>query len=203
MFRRLLFFIVALGIGGAAVLATIVMAQTEPDSGSARVMQLDGDDSTSGHAPEVVIPQAYRSEATTGSVDGTPIYFAPQDENTSTTVLFLYSTVDVTKTVSIQTFRLDGSIYISETVAVPPYHLVRIAADTVSTVAGSWQDAVLLNFTTSSAYARILVPAGVKLEGYVAWNGGGTYDPLAEVPTLPLRFSTDPATVFLPAVKGD
>lgn len=199
--RRYLFLFAGLILGGAAVLATMVFAQTEPDSRATESVTLDNSDSAPTQAPQVVIPEVYRSDATVGSVDGTPVYFTPQDENSSTTVLFLYSTVDVTQTVAIQTFRLDGSTYISATVDVPPHHLVRVAADTVSTVASSWQDAVLLNFTTSSTYARIIVPAGVKLEGYIAWNDASTYDPLDVVPTLPIRFSTDPPTVFLPSVN--
>ena len=202
MFRPLLFLIAAVIGVGAVVWGAIVMAQTEPDSGADTALQLDDNDSNPAHAPQVIIPEAYRSEGTGGS-GGTPIYFTPQDENTSVTVLFLYNTRGVTATVNLQTFRLDGSTFISTSVAVPPHHLVRIAADSVSTVSSSWQDVVLVNFTTSSTYARRTVPAGVKFDGYVAWNGGGTYDPLDAVPTLPLRFSIDPPTVFLPAVNGD
>lgn len=203
MFRRFLFLLAGFVLGSAAVLATIALAQTEPDSGATTAVRMDGSDSAPEQAPQVVIPEVFRSDATTGSVDGTPVYFTPQDENTSTTVLFLYNTVDVTQTVAVQTFRPNGSTYLSTTVDVPPFHLVRVVADDVSTIAGSWQDAVLLNFTTFSAYGRVTVPTGVKLEGYVAWNDSATYDPLEVVPTLPLRFSTDPATVFLPAVNGD
>jgi hypothetical protein len=58
-----------------------------------------------------------------------------------------------------------------------------------------------VNFTTFSAYAKMTLPAGVKADGYVAWDLTGTYDPLTSTQTLPLRFSTDPASVFLPAVQ--
>mgnify|MGYP000965431942 FL=1 len=46
------------------------------------------------------------------------------------------------------------------------------------------------------------VPAGVKAEGFVAWDPTGIYDPLVVSQTLPLRFSTDPATVFLPTTQN-
>lgn len=36
------------------------------------------------------------------------------------------------------------------------------------------------------------------MEGYVVWNDAATYDPYQGAPTLPLRFSLDPLTVFMP-----
>jgi hypothetical protein len=79
---------------------------------------------------------------------------------------------------------------------------VRICADTVNTVSASWANYVLANFTTFSAYAKMTVPTGVHADGYVAWDIAGFYDPLSNTVTLPLRFSTDPATVFLPTVQN-
>jgi hypothetical protein len=155
----------------------------------------------------VVIPVKYQPDTAelqaAAGANTTTIYFTPQDENTSVTILFLYNTNNVTATVGIQTFRLNGTTYIDTSVNVPPNSLVRIAADSVSTVSSSWQDAILVNFTTSSTYAQMTMPPGVKAEGYVAWNGGSTYDPLDPVPVLPLRFSTDPATIFLPNINRE
>jgi len=163
-------------------------------------------DSQPTRAPEVVIPPQYRpgaadlaNAATAGT---TTVYFTPQDENTSTTVLFLYNTNSTTATVGLQTFYINGSLTISTTVAVPPLGLARICADTVSTISASWANYVLINFTTFSAYARMAVPAGVKADGFVAWNPTGIYDPLVVSNTLPLRFSTDPATIFLPVQQN-
>ena len=102
----------------------------------------------------------------------------------------------------MQTFYINGSLTLSTTVAVPPLGLVRICADAVSTIAASWANYVLINFTTFSAYAKMSVPAGVKAEGFVGWNPTGIYDPLVVSNTLPLRFSTDPATVFLPTLQN-
>jgi hypothetical protein len=51
-------------------------------------------------------------------------------------------------------------------------------------------------------YAKMTLPPGVHAEAYVVWNGGIEYDPLQIVPTLPIRFSTDPPTVFLPMVEN-
>lgn len=190
----------------ALVLSPIVFVQAQGDRQPevSTTANGTGDDSNPIGKPEVVIPNLYRpnaadlAQAQTANV--TTVYFTPQDENTSTTVLFLYNTNAATATVGLQTFYINGSLTLSTTVAVPPLGLVRICADTVNTVSASWANYVLINFTTFSAYAKMTVPTGVKADGYVAWNPTGIYDPLTVSPTLPLRFSTDPATVFLPSV---
>ena len=86
---------------------------------------------------------------------------------------------------------------------VPAHELVRICADSVTSTTEGWNNFVFVNFTASSAYAEMDLPLGVKAEGFVVWNGGTSWDPTAEKETLPLRFSTDPATVFLPSVLGE
>jgi len=101
----------------------------------------------------------------------------------------------------LQSYYINGSLTISTSVAVPPLGLTRIYADSVNTVSASWQNTVFVNFTTFSAYAKMTLPAGVKAEGYVAWDIAGFYDPLSSKQTLPLRFSTDPASVFLPSLQ--
>lgn len=167
---------------------------------------LTDSDSNPARKPDVTLPDQYRPTArdlaTAATTPGTTVYFTPQDENTSTTVLFLYNTNTTTSTVGLQTFYINGSLTISTTIAVPPLGLVRICADTVSTVSASWANAILINFTTFSAYAKMTVPTGVKADGFVAWNSTGVYDPLVVSQTLPLRFSTDPATVFLPTLQN-
>jgi hypothetical protein len=168
---------------------------------------LAGSDSSPEGPPEVVIPDKYQvpagTESGTSANGSTLVYFTPQDENTSTTVLFLYNTGTTDANVAIQTFQLSGSLYINTSVAVPAGELVRICGDTVSSVSATWQDVVLVNFTTFSTYGTLELPDGVKAEAYVVWNNGSTYDPLQLAYTLPIRFSTDPATVFLPAVQRD
>ena len=195
-------------------LVTLALAQgatdSQPEIAASRPVQGGpsgaGTDSNPTGLPEVVIPEMYRhtganaTSATAGNV--ATVYFTPQDENTSTTVLFLYNTNADTATVGLQTFYINGSLTISTSVDVPPLGLVRICADTVNTVSASWANTVLVNFTTFSAYAKMTVPAGVKADGYVAWDTVGFYDPLSNTLTLPLRFSTDPASVFLPSIQG-
>jgi hypothetical protein len=186
-------------------LGSLALAQSAGASQAHNPPTAMDSDSNPTHRPEVVIPESYRPSASdlanAAAVGAPTVYFTPQDENTSTTVLFLYNTNAVTSTVGLQTFYVNGSLTISTTVAVPPLGLVRICADSVSTVSASWANSVLVNFTTFSAYAKMTVPAGVKAEGYVAWDSTGVYDPLVVSQTLPLRFSTDPDTVFLPSVE--
>lgn len=156
-----------------------------------------GDDSGPGAKPQVIVPKQYQPRVAAsptpapspGFADvGSTVYFTPQDENTSTTVLFLFNTTDTDATVALASYYLNGSPTISTTLNVPAHNLVRICADSVSTVSASWAGYVLVNFTTFSAYAKLTLPPGVKVDGYVAWNTSGIYDPLAELQTLPLAF---------------
>jgi hypothetical protein len=205
-YRIVLLSITASVILLALVISPLAFAQGPSDSqpGDSAAQRNKGDDSNPTGKPEVFIPEAYRpSAADAVQVQAGPettVYFTPQDENTSTTVLFLYNTNAATATVGLRSFYINGSLTISTSVAIPPSGMVRICADAVNTVSASWANTVLVNFTTFSAYARMTVPMGVKAEGYVAWDVVGFYDPLSTTQTLPLRFSTDPDTVFLPSV---
>ena len=178
-------------------------AQNGSDSDPAGLTNTSGSDSQPTGSPEVQIPERYRPQGSAPSQGGNAaeVYFTPQDENTSTTVLFLYNTGSANATVNLQTFTTAGSITIDTDIVVPAGELVRIAGDTVDTISASWQDAVLVNFTTSSAYARLSLPEGVKAEAYVAWNNGSTYDPLDDQNTLTIRFSADPPTLYLPTLS--
>ncbi len=197
------FIVVGIALFALGSLVLTPNAQGQPLSTSA---VLTDSDSNPAHKPDVTLPDQYRPTArdlaAAATTSGTTVYFTPQDENTSTTVLFLYNTNATTSTVGLQTFYINGSLTVSTTVAVPPLGLVRICADTVSTISASWANYILINFTTFSAYAKMSVPTGVKAEGFVGWNPTGIYDPLVVSQTLPLRFSTDPATVFLPTVQN-
>ena len=139
----------------------------------------------------------------TGEGEGvptTPVYFVPQDQNNSCTVIFLYNTSDTNGTVRIQSWETDGTEEIDTTVSVPAHHMVRVCSDSVVSL---WPDAVLVNFRSSSAYARMLLPEGVKADAFVAWNGSNPYSPEDALPTLHIRFSTDPESVYLPAVLNE
>ena len=163
-----------------------------------------GSDSNPVGPPEIVIPDKYQPDPAAPppgpSVPTTPVYFVPQDQNNSCTVIFLYNTSDTNGTVRIQSWETDGTEEIDTTVSVPAHHMVRVCSDSVVSL---WPDAVLVNFRSSSAYARMLLPEGVKADAFVAWNGSNPYSPEDALPTLHIRFSTDPESVYLPAVLNE
>jgi hypothetical protein len=197
------------------VLGTLVVAQdsgdSQPDSASAdsslQVAGPNSDSNPSGPA-EVVIPAKYQPsvatlEQTATTEASATVYFTPQDENTSTTVLFLYNTGTTAATVALKTFNINGGLTISTPIGLPARTMVRIAGDEPVTIAPSWEDAVWIDFRTDSTYAMVTLPAGVKAEGFVVWNNSTIYDPLQAAPVLPLRFSSDPSTVFLPSLPAN
>jgi hypothetical protein len=149
------------------------------------------DDSSGNAQPKVVFPGGAGLDGTSDVIISKRkhvTYFNPHDENTTCTVIHLYNSTNSDQSVPLATFRLDGTKYLSTTVNVPAKGLVRIVSDTVSTISASWQNTVLVNFTTSSTYGKLYLPRGVFAEGYIAWNGATDFDPLAEVQTLPMRF---------------
>ncbi|HMO58793.1 MAG TPA: hypothetical protein PKA05_17760 [Roseiflexaceae bacterium] len=151
-------------------------------------------------------PQAAAQEKATGSTAGTTVYFTPLDSNDTNTVLFLYNTVNITQTVPIKAFNAAGTRIISQSLTLQPGGMIRVSADSISTTPSlaSWapEVVVVVNFTDTSFYATAELPAGVKIDGYVAWNNSSTYDPRAAVPRLPLRLSVDPANlVYVPALQ--
>lgn len=61
---------------------------------------------------------------------------------------------------------------------------------------------IITNFTDFTYYASQALPKGVKVEGYTLFNPGtGVVDPRKDQGAVPLRFSTDPATLFMPTVQ--
>jgi len=176
-------------------------AQDEP-------AQLLSSDEGPAAAPEALIPEKYLPApgAAIGSGLST-VYFSPQDSNSNNTVLFLYNTNAAVANVNIHGYGFDGATTISTTVGIPASGAVRISADTLVVAPAppdSWQDNVAyVNFTDTTAYAAMHLPAGVKAEGWVVWNGTADFDPRLDVERLPLRFSIDPPSVFLPVVAQD
>jgi hypothetical protein len=155
-----------------------------------------GTDSGPGAKPGADVPSSYRysrrqADAVAQRQKATTLatyYFTPQDENTSTTVLFLYNRSGKDVGVSIKTYYTNGSATLSVVLRLPAHNLIRICSDAVNTVSASWANYVLLNFTTFSAYGVITAPRSVSVDGYVAWDTTGTYNPLDADYTLPLRF---------------
>lgn len=160
-----------------------------------------GTDSNPVGEPEINIPYSLQPQEFAAEAAGdTVVYFVPQDENTSTTILFFYNTTGDALNVDITTYQMNGVEYLSTTIPIPAHGMVRVCGDDVVTSSETWQDVVLVNFTTFSAYGELIIPDGVEVDGYIAWNGGYFYDPLQSVPTLPLRLSTDLYAIYFPII---
>jgi hypothetical protein len=120
------------------------------------------------------------------------VRFNVQDEDTNTTVLFLYNTSNASATVPIRGLTHMGNPVLDTTIEVPAHELVRICADPVVSPSSTWTcDVVHVDFGPFSASAQMTLPPGVKADGYVVWNGGAYYDPLMVADTLGLRFSSE------------
>jgi hypothetical protein len=138
-----------------------------------------------------------------GNFPGThPVYFSPSDHNATATVIILYNTTSVTKTAYVQAFNNAGSLTVNVEVPLTPYERKYLISDSLAaSPPPSWQNNLLTDFGDFSTVGVIYVPDGVFFDGYVVFNGAtNTIDPRADQGALPLHFSTDPATVFLPAI---
>lgn len=167
--------------------------------------QVLSDDEGPDAVPEAIIPEKFQPDP--GAVVGggvSRVYFSPQDSNSTNTVLFLYNTGSAVANVDIEGWGFAGETTISATVGVPVGGAVRISADTLVIAPEpppSWLDNVAyVNFADNTAYAALNLPPDVRAEGWVVWNGMNEFDPRADVERVPLRFSVDPPTVFLPLI---
>jgi hypothetical protein len=137
----------------------------------------------------------------------TLVYFVPTDNDATATVLFLYNTEPVTHTVALRGFSYNGVLVYSLNITVKPNSFLRLASDSiVSAPPPSWATPapVITNFTDFTYLASLSLPQGVKVEGYVLFNPGtGVVDPRQDQGAIPLRFSTDPATLFLPTIQNN
>ena len=134
----------------------------------------------------------------------TLVYFITSDSDATCTVLFLLNTDSVVHTVALRGYSYNGVLGYSLNVAVPAASLVRLSSDSIAAAPPpSWATPapIITNFTDFTYYASLSLPKGVKAEGYILFNPGtGTVDPRLDQGAIPIRFSTDPTTVFLPAV---
>lgn len=204
MAQGLVLLIAAIFVGAILVYQAPVSAADENmnDVQQATEDAQPGTDSNPVGEPEIVIPYSLQPQGFAAEAAGdTTVYFAPQDENTSTTILFFFNTTGDALNVDITTYQMNGVEYLSTTIPIPAHGMVRVCGDEVVTSSETWQDAVLVNFTTYSAYGELSIPDGIEVDGYIAWNGGYFYDPLQSVPTLPLRLSTDLYAIYLPLIK--
>ena len=137
----------------------------------------------------------------------TLVYFVPTDNDASATVLYLTNTEPMTSTVALRGFNYDGAMVYAQNISVKPTSFLRLISDSVAAAPPpSWATPapITTNFTDFVYFASLSLPKGMKVEGYVLFNPGtSTINPRQDQGAIPLRFSTDPATVFLPTIQNN
>lgn len=136
----------------------------------------------------------------------TTLYFVPTDNDATATVLYMYNTSTVTQTVPLRGFSYNGVLVYSLNITIKPTSFLRMASDSIASAPPpSWATPapIITNFTDFTYFASLSLPKGVKVEGYTLFNPGtGVVNPRVDQGAVPLRFSTDPATLFLPTVQN-
>jgi hypothetical protein len=135
----------------------------------------------------------------------TQVFFVTTDNDATATVLYLYNTDTVAHIVALRGFSYNGVVVYSLNVNVGATSFLRLASDSIAAAPPpSWATPapVITNFTDFTYFAMLSLPKGVKVEGYTLFNPGtGVVDPRQDQGAIPLRFSTDPASLFLPVVQ--
>jgi hypothetical protein len=135
----------------------------------------------------------------------TLVYFVPTDNDATATVLYLYNTDSIAHTVALRGFSYNGTLVYSLNINVAATSFLRLASDSIAaSPPPSWATPapLITNFTDFTYFASLSLPKGVKVEGYTLFNPGtGVVNPRLDQGAIPLRFSTDPATLFLPSVQ--
>ena len=130
------------------------------------------------------------------------VYFVPTDNDATATVLYLYNTDTVAHIVALRGFSYNGVLVYSLNINVGASSFLRLASDSIASAPPpSWATPapIITNFTDFTYFASLSLPKGVKVEGYTLYNPGtGVVDPRSDQGAVPLRFSSDPASVFLP-----
>jgi hypothetical protein len=137
----------------------------------------------------------------------TLVYFAPTDNDATATVLYLYNTDTVAHIVALRGYSYNGVLVYSLNINIGAMSFLRLASDSIASAPPpSWATPapIITNFTDFTYLASLSLPKGVKVEGYTLFNPGtGVVDPRIDQGVIPLRFSTDPSTVFLPTVRNN
>jgi hypothetical protein len=129
----------------------------------------------------------------------TQVYFVPTDNDATATVLYLYNTDSVTHTVALRGFSYNGVLVYSLNITIKATSFLRLASDSIASAPPpSWATPapIITNFTDFTYFASLSLPQGVKVEGYTVFNPGtGVVDPRTDQGAIPLRFSTNPASL--------
>lgn len=85
-------------------------------------------------SPPEAVAQADQPQALPTPVPGDPLlYFLPTDNDATATVLYLYNTADVTRTVLLRGFSYNGLLVYSLNITMSPTSFQRLASDSIAT----------------------------------------------------------------------
>ena len=133
------------------------------------------------------------------------VYFVPTDNDATATVLYLYNTDNISHTVALRGFNYNGAMVYALNIHIEASSFLRLASDSIAAAPPpSWATPapITTNFTDFTYFASLSLPNGVKVEGYTLFNPGtGVVNPRQDQGEIPLRFSTDPASLFLPLTQ--
>ncbi len=136
----------------------------------------------------------------------TLVYFVPTDNDATATIIYLYNTDTTAHIVKLRGYSYNGVLVYSLNINVEAGSFLRLASDSIASAPPpSWATPapIITNFTDFTYFASLSLPKGVKAEGYTLFNPGtGVVDPRSDQGEIPLKFSTDPASVFLPSVQN-
>ncbi len=177
-------------------------------STSSSLAQTSASDAESDELPPAnLVTEADAAFALPTPIPGeTLVYFVPTDSDATATVVYLYNTDTVTHTVALRGFNYNGAMVYAQNITVLASSFLRLTSDSiVAAPPPSWATPppITTNFTDFVYFASLSLPNGVKAEGYVLFNPGtGTVDPRADQGAMPLRFSTDPASLMPPTAPS-
>jgi hypothetical protein len=187
----------------AGINQPFVSTVTAPLAAETPVFSSGSDEAPSGNSITGVIAPNVLPTPIPGE---TLVYFVTADSDATATVIVLYNTDSVAHTVALRGYSYSGVLGYSLNIAVPATSLIRLSTDSIAAAPPpSWATPapIITNLTDFTYYASLSLPKGVRVEGYTLFNPGtGTVDPRLDQGAIPLRFSTDPATMFLPSAQS-
>ena len=132
----------------------------------------------------------------------TLVYFVPTDNDATATVLYLYNTDDVAR----MELHCEGSVtilvYLNINVGATSFLCLASTPSLQRRRQAGRLTPVITNFTRLHLFRQSFAAQGVKAEGHIPYIRTGTVDPRGTGSAVPLRFSTDPANLFIPSVKS-
>ncbi len=133
------------------------------------------------------------------------VYFTPWDSVYTGSVITLYNTDSVAHSVTLRGYTASGVqvYYLNFNIGATSFQRL-ISDDLVASPPASWTTPVpyVVSYGDSVLFASLSLPKGVKADGYNLFDPSGLIDPISDQGAIPLRFSSDPATVFMPAIQN-